>query len=92
MGTGLLHSKRRKSTGGDFMPSRIHHTESGNSEKKGRYGVTVPKPFAFDIREKVRPKSIRERKVEVMLEEKRIEEANQCKYTFHSKPIPPKVL
>jgi hypothetical protein len=29
-------------------------------EKKGRYGVTVPKPFAFDIREKSRPKTIRE--------------------------------
>lgn len=36
--------------------------------KKGRYGVTVPKPFGFDIRDKVRPKTIRERKVENMIE------------------------
>jgi hypothetical protein len=34
----------------------------------------VPKPFAFDIRDKVRPKTIRERKVENMIEEKKYEE------------------
>jgi hypothetical protein len=36
--------------------------------------VTVPKPFAFDIRDKVRPKTIRERKIEQMVEEKQFEE------------------
>ena len=32
--------------------------------RKGRYGITVPQPFKFDIRDSVKPKSIRERKVE----------------------------
>ena len=59
---------------------------------KGRYGITVPKPFAFDIREKVRPKSIRERKVEQMIAEKKLEEENKLKHQFRCKPIPPEVL
>ena len=37
-------------------------------EKKGKYGVTVPKPFGFDLRDKVKSKTIRERKVEAMVE------------------------
>jgi len=60
--------------------------------KKGRYGITVPKPFAFDIREKVRPKSIRERKIEEMIAEKRLDEERKITHTFRSKPIPPEVL
>lgn len=40
----------------------IEH-ERSQSKKKGKYGVTVPKPFNFDIRDKTRSKSIRERKV-----------------------------
>ena len=38
--------------------------------KKGKYGVTVPKPFAFDLRDKTKAKTIRERKVEEMIREK----------------------
>jgi Uncharacterised protein family UPF0564 len=76
------------------MPARVSGNDfaTGYSEKKGRYGVTVPKPFAFDIREKVRPKTIRERKVEIMLEEKRLKEIENCNTAFRSKPIPPEVL
>lgn len=70
MGTGLKHSRRLKSVGTEAMPFRVsgQDYEASAGEKKGRYGVTVPKPFAFDIRDKVRPKSIREKKVENMLE------------------------
>lgn len=51
------------------MPGRVSCTDFVREDtKKGRYGVTVPVPFSFDIREKVRPKSIREQKVELMLE------------------------
>jgi len=39
----------------------------------------VPKPFKFDIRDKVRPKTIRERKVDEMVMEKKIEEDNLVK-------------
>ena len=35
-----------------------------NSRRKGKYGVTVPKPFKFDMRDQVKGKNIREKKVE----------------------------
>ena len=38
--------------------------ERSQSRKKGKYGVTVPKPFGFDMRDKTKIKSIRERKVD----------------------------
>lgn len=67
------------------------HSQVKN-RKKGKYGVTVPKPFKFDVREQVRPKSIRERKVEEMVEEKRKEEDTKLKNQFRCKPIPTDVL
>jgi hypothetical protein len=45
--------------------------------KKGKYGVTVPQPFGFD---KTKTKTIRERKIDDMIAEKRIEEHNLIKY------------
>jgi len=44
--------------------------ESVKAKRKGKYGITVPKPFEFDIRDKTRAKTIRERKVEEMVREK----------------------
>ena len=49
----------------------IDHEKSQKS--KGKYGLTVPKPFGFDMRDKTKIKTIRERKVEEMVEEKKIE-------------------
>lgn len=69
-----------------------HDYAERSRSRKGKYGVTVPKPFNFDLREKTRTKTIRERKVEEMVAEKRIEEENIIKHQFHSKPIPPEVL
>jgi len=60
--------------------------------RKGKYGVTVPKPFGFDTRDKKKAMTIREMKVEAMVQEKRIEEDNLVKHQFRSKPIPPEVL
>ncbi len=60
--------------------------------KKGKYGITVPKPFAFDLREKTRPKTIRERKNELAEERKRIEDEAARKKGFRCKPIPAEVL
>jgi hypothetical protein len=60
--------------------------------KKGKYGVTVPKPFNFDLREKTRTKTIREKKVEEMVNEKQTEEEKALKQQFRCKPIPPEVL
>lgn len=49
---------------------------------------TVPDPFAFDTREKVRAKSIRERKVEEMVREKQLEEERMMKHQFRAKSVP----
>ncbi len=49
-------------------------------DERAKYGVTVPKPFNFDLREKTRTKTIRERKVEEMVAEKRNEEENIVKH------------
>lgn len=66
--------------------------ELAKSGKKGKYGVTVPKPFTFDQRDKTKKKTIREQKIEEMIAEKRIEEERIIKHQFRSKPIPPEVL
>jgi len=70
----------------------INHDRSLSRKKKGKYGITVPKPFEFDVRDKTKRKSIREKKVEEMIAEKKIQEENIIKYQFRSNPIPPEVL
>ncbi len=44
--------RRHRVSANDYISSR-------SNRNKGKYGVTVPKPFGFEIRDKVRPKSIR---------------------------------
>jgi len=44
--------------------------ERVKSAKKGKYSITVPTPFKFDIREKTRPKSIKEKRVEIETEQR----------------------
>jgi len=56
--------------------------------KKGKYGITVPKPFSFEIRDKTRSKSIAEMKLEQMVEEKRLEEERAVQKHFKHKPVP----
>ena len=63
-----------------------------NSRRKGKYGVTVPAPFKFDMRDQVKEKNIRERKIEKMVMEKEIEESNMIKHQFRHKPIPAAVM
>lgn len=60
--------------------------------KKGKYGVTVPTPFAFDTRDARKAKTIREYKVEEMVREKKLEEDACIRYQFRSKAIPTEVL
>lgn len=73
MGTGLMRNNSAKGLGGtNLRNQRLSNADyvsrdrgkSNKGDRKGRYGVTVPKPFAFDIRDAVKPKTIRERKVE----------------------------
>lgn len=70
----------------------MKRSQSAKAVKKGKYGVTVPQPFGFDMRDKTKTKSIRERKIEAMISEKKIMENNLIKHQFRSKPIPPAVL
>lgn len=55
-------------------------------------GITVPKPFNFDIWEKTRPKSIWEWKIEEMIAERELREWNALNKKFKSKNPPPEVL
>ena len=75
-------------TTGDY----VDHERSKSAKKKGKYGVTVPRPFGFDLRDKTRHKTIREQKVAEMVAEKQLAEERTIKHQFRSKPIPPEVL
>lgn len=68
------------------------YADRDKSKKKGKYGVTVPRPFNFDMREKIKKKTIREQKVEEMVAEIRNEEHAAYNFQFRPKPIPPEVL
>lgn len=95
---GKLHSRRLNSIGcltEDTMAKTVTARDYGDKlseREKGRYGVTVPKPFQFDLRDKVRPKTIREKKFDSMIEALKLKEEEACKTQFKSKPIPPEVL
>jgi hypothetical protein len=78
---------KTKLTDKDYI-ARAHSAKT----RKGKYGVTVPKPFGFDTRDARKSVTIREKKVEEMVNEKRLEEDMVIKYQFRSKPIPPEVL
>jgi len=52
----------------------------------------VPVPFNFDTREAIKPKTIREKKVEAMVMEKQMEEQSMLNTQFRCKPIPAAVL
>lgn len=45
----------------------IQRAQTAKSRGKGKYGVTVPKPFGFDTRDARKSKTIREWKVESMV-------------------------
>lgn len=61
---------KTKLTDKDYI-ARAH---SAKTRGKGKYGVTVPKPFGFDTRDARKSVTIRERKVEEMVNEKRMQE------------------
>ena len=55
--------------------------------------MTLPEPFNFEIRDQQAKKaSTRERKVNEMVMEKKIEEENMVKHQFRHKPVPAAVL
>jgi hypothetical protein len=56
------------------------YAERDKSKKKGKYGVTVPRPFNFDMREKTKKRTIREQKVEEMVHEIKQEEESAVNF------------
>lgn len=53
----------------------------------------MPEPFAFETRDQQkRNMSVREKKVNAMVMEKKMEEENMIKHQFRHKPIPAAVL
>lgn len=63
-----------------------------NKSSASQHQFTVPRPFDFDTREKVKPKTIRQQKVEEMILEKQLEEEFHIRYRSHPHPIPAEVL
>lgn len=79
---------KTKLTNDDYM----RRAQSAKASKKGKYGVTVPKPFGFDVRDKSKSKTIREFKVDEMVKEKELEEETHIRTVFRSKKVPPEVM
>ena len=53
----------------------------------------MPKPFTFEMRDQAAKKAnTRERKVNEMVMEKKLEEENMIKHQFRHKPVPAAVL
>ena len=63
----------------------IHRNMKYNPKKK--FNVTIPMPFLFDVRDKSKKVTIRERRVKEMVEEKR-EKENEAMQPIKPKEVP----
>ena len=66
---------------GDLRKTRVRQedyakkrSQSAKLNKKGKYGVTVPRPFTMCKNEGAKPKSIRQKKIDEMIAQKKLEE------------------
>lgn len=79
-GFGGSSGEKGKSKGGetgDLRKTRVRQedyakkrSQSAKLNKKGKYGVTVPRPFTMCKNEGAKPKSIRQKKIDEMLAQK----------------------
>ena len=89
----LSHSHDRedltnmKLTTEDFLENQKLRKKRAHSSTKD-FKVTVPRPFKFERRSKNRPKTIREWKVDQMIQEKQLEEELALRHFRASKPPP----
>jgi hypothetical protein len=67
-------------------------SSSWKKQKSQKPLITVPKPFSFLYREDTKPKSIRQQKLEEMVEDKRKEEEFHLNYRPPVKEVPTEVL
>lgn len=83
-GFGGSSGEKGKTTKGgetDLRKTRVRHedyakkrAQSAKLSMRGKYGVTVPRPFTMCKNEGAKPKSIRQRKIEEMIAQKQLEE------------------
>lgn len=66
-GMGDRNYSEKNLRGAKLTSSDYIDNELAKSGKKGKYGVTVPKPFTFDQRDKTKKKTIREQKIDEMI-------------------------
>ena len=59
-------------------------------ERRGKYGITVPLPFKFDIRDSLRARSTVDQRANLSEENRKVD--GESKYVFRSKPVPAEVL
>ncbi len=87
-GTSRERAQSAKPKRGEFNEGNLRsqklttedYAERDKSKKKGKYGVTVPRPFNFDMREKTKKRTIREQKVEEMVHEIKQEEESAVNF------------
>jgi exonuclease VII large subunit len=94
---GLMHmpsgSQSCRNRGSSKEARRLTVADYSHAQKKkGRYGITVPRPLSFEMRELTKSKSIRERRVEQMVMEKKVQEEMEYQVRPKVTPIPPEVL
>ncbi len=72
VGSGLKRARSAKQLGQRRLTASDYARNA--DRKKGKYGITVPKPFGFDLREKTRHKTIRERRIEQEIAQREADE------------------
>lgn len=96
--TGQKHKTakaRAKSVGCAAIPyeeTGLPYLTDTEKTKKGKYGITVPKPFKFTIRDQIKPETISDRRFRTMIAEKEAAESEHLKVRIKPTPIPSKVL
>jgi hypothetical protein len=79
----------------DYLGSeRISYRDLGArsvSPRGSKHNITIPKPFDFDRREVSKKKSIRQKKVEEMVQQKELELLSHINFKYKAKAIPAEV-
>jgi len=89
--TGISRKKVsiREPEDDEARKSKIFGSKFGALNKEGDdFKFTIPKPFEFDSRDRIKPKTIRERKLEEMILEKHSEELKTMNFRFRAKSVP----
>lgn len=95
MGNRPKSAKGRNISETGLRESRVSGRDYSKSSRKSsahNYKVTVPVPFKFDMRERSKSKTIREVKLEEMVDAKKQEEEDAMSFKFRHNAVPTQVL